>query len=132
MVAPKNTYQPNSEASSQQTYWIKSERATCNALSSKKLSKFFMHNGLFHLESHKSNRSYVCWRNLRREMFDMLEEFEFPLHRIRPHMYVYNALHEHNAQFCIILSHLRTICERSGRCEPCPLFNVIVRWFIYL
>jgi hypothetical protein len=63
-------------------------------------------------------------------MFDLLEEFEFPLYKIRPHMYVYSALLEHNAQFYTILSHLRTVCERSGRCGPCPLFNVYV--YIYV
>jgi hypothetical protein len=74
-------------------------------------------------------------------MFDLLEEFQFlstesaggvsvPFHRICPHMYVYSALFEHNPHFCTILSHLCTVCERSGRCRPCPLFNVYV--YIYV
>jgi hypothetical protein len=63
-------------------------------------------------------------------MFDLLEEFEFPLHRIRPHMYMYSALLKYNAQLYTILSHLCTVCERSRRCGPCPLFNVYV--YIYV
>jgi hypothetical protein len=72
--------------------------------------------------------SKSCTINLK--MFDLLEEYEFLLHKIYPHMYVYNALLEHNAQFSTIISHLRIVCERSGRCGPCPLFNVYV--YIYV
>jgi hypothetical protein len=66
------------------------------------------------------------------EMFDLLEDYEFPLHRIHPHMYVYSALLEHNVEFCTILSHLHTVCERSGRCGPCPLFNVYVHIYVLM
>ena len=64
------------------------------------------------------------------EMFDLLEEYEFFLYRIYPHIYMYSALLEQNVQFCTILFHMCTVCERSGRCRPCLLFNVYV--YIYV